>query len=184
MRSKRIHAVLAALLVLLPALPARAQSEPSESDGEDPPPPRRFAPEPESKLDPQWYGGTVLIVDAASALALVALPPAGVAGYGLGAPAVHVAHGRPGAAAGSLALRLGAVLWAIGLSMPTAECEDTGMNCGSGLEPVAPLLGAIAVDAIFLSWKTPESSRAAAPAVLPAVAFRPGGGTVGLSGRF
>jgi hypothetical protein len=180
--------VAAAALVLSQASPqafALDETPPATEprpDSEDPPPARRFAPPPQS--EPEWYGGTVLIVDAASVLALVALPPAGVAGFGLGGPAVHVAHGRPGAAAGSLAVRLAAVLGAIALSMPTAECEDTGKNCGSGLEVVAPLLGAIPFDAVFLSWTTPESSRATVPAVLPAVALRPGGWTVGLSGRF
>jgi hypothetical protein len=169
------------MAVLLATVPAWAQSESTQPDAEDPPPPGRFTLRPPP--EPQWYGATVLIVDGGSLLSLAVLPPVGAIGLGLGAPAVHVAHGRPAAALGSLALRAGAFLWAIALSMPTGECEETGKGCTSAYAPL-PFLGAMAIDAAFIAWKTPDVPKSAAPALVPSVALTPGGGAVGLSGRF
>ena len=75
------------------------------------------------------------------------------------------------------------MLFGLMLTFPSGECEETGDGCTSHLVPL-PLLGAVAFDAIFLSWATPEPRQAATPAVLPAIALTPGGGTLGVSGRF
>lgn len=53
-----------------------------------------------------WYGWQVLITDGASIAALAVAPPASVAGYALGGPIVHLAHGRLDNAAASLGTRV------------------------------------------------------------------------------
>jgi hypothetical protein len=185
-------ALVAEVLVMLVAAPARAQSEsdqPAQPDAEDPPPPGRFPSTPAfTPAKPEWYGGTVAIVDGASYLSMLLLPPAGLAGIALGAPVVHASHGRWGAAAGSLALRSGALLTAFVIAgMPSKECEDGEPSCdrtGRYVKALAPLLAVQVVDAMFLSWKTSETGQAAAAPVLPSIALTPGGGTLSLSGRF
>jgi hypothetical protein len=49
---------------------------------------------------------------------------------------------------------------------------------------LVPLLAVQLADVMFFSWTTPDPGQAAAPAVLPSNALSPGGGTLGLSGRF
>jgi hypothetical protein len=186
-------AIVAELLVMFVAAPARAQSEsaqPAQPDAEDPPPPGRFPSRPAftPPAKPEWYGGTVAIVDGASYLSMVLLPPAGLAGIALGAPVVHASHGRWGMAAGSLALRSGALLTAVVIAgMPSDECEHNEPTCdptGRYVQALVPLLAVQVADVMFFSWTTPETEQAALPAVLPSIALTPGGGALGLSGRF
>jgi hypothetical protein len=190
---KRLLAAIAALLFASLPAAARGQAPPESlpaTPSEDPPPPGRFPSRPAFTPDakPEWYGGTVAIVDGASYLSMVLLPPAGLAGIALGAPVVHASHGRWGVAAGSLALRSGALLTAFVIAgMPSKECEDNQPTCdrtGRYVKALVPLLAVQLADVLFFSWATPETGQAAAPAVLPSIALRPGGGTLGLSGRF
>ena len=129
------------------------------------------------------------IVDGASYLSMVLLPPAGLAGIALGAPVVHASHGRWGVAAGSLALRSGALLTAFVIAgMPSEECEHNEPTCdpsGRYVKALVPLLAVQLADVMFFSWTRPDGGQAAAPAVLPSIALlREGGGAVSLVGRF
>jgi hypothetical protein len=76
--------------------------------------------------------------------------------------------------------------WAVVGTMPTSpECEERGEGCRSILELIGPMLAVQAIDAIFFSWDQPaDTRRASAPAVLPGLTLREGGGTLSLSGRF
>lgn len=106
----------------------------------------------------RWYGWQNLIVDGLVGLVTLGLATGaswprerdqalvvGLLGYGLGSPLVHLGHGRGGAAAGSLALRVVAPL--------------LGAALGKGLEP-ALMLGAAAVavdDALLAREKVPAT---------------------------
>lgn len=147
----------------------------------------------------RWYGWQGLIVDGASILLVTpAIPPLGVGGYFLGAPIVHAAHGRWGAAGGSVLLRIGLpVVGAIVANGGTSDRSCGEFGClravvGAGVG----ILAAIAVDAAALSWETVPVTRedradkdarsqrrslAVAPGIAPR---REGGVDVGLSGTF
>jgi hypothetical protein len=181
-------AVVAALLVMVLAAPVHAQSESAQPAGEDPPPPRRFVPTAAREAKPEWYGGTVALVDGGSYLSMLLLPHAGVAGIALGGPVVHAYNGRVGMAAGSFGLRAGALLTAFVIAgMPSQACEDGEAGCdrtGRYLKALVPVLAVQVLDATLFSWATPDTKQAAAPALVPSLALTPGGGTLGLSGRF
>lgn len=128
-----------------------------------------------------------------------ALVGLGVLGYAIGAPIVHGAHGRGGAALGSLALRVGLPIAgaAIGAQIkkgcshsPSSNadsfdiCLDFGYM-GEGL--VTGMLLASALDAGLLSWEVNDAgtdARRLSFSIAPA--FEPKTGTKGvsLSGRF
>jgi hypothetical protein len=179
-------ALAACLIASAAAAVARAEEAPfptpAAEPSEDPPPVGRFQIAPNG--DPQWYGGLVLLTDLASDLGTIVLPPAGLAGMAFGAPAIHASHGRWGVAAGSFALRVGAMLWVVAAAMPSDECEHGMGGCRSIFEIIGPLVAVQALDAAFFSWAPSETRRASAPSLLPAVAAREGGGTLSLSGRF
>lgn len=161
-----------------------------------PPTPTRKAEKADATRD-RWYGWQVLVVDGVSLLvATPALPPLGVAGYVLGAPIVHAAHGSWGTAAGSVGLRvglplLGAFVGSEGLDRGSCRELCVGGVIGAG----AGILTAIALDAAALSWETvpvtkqdrdeararPARSFAVSPGIAPR---REGGVDVGVTGVF
>ena len=132
-----------------------------------------------------WYGWQTFASDAVSTglfLAAIQLsngngllessaPPSanlaaglGMAGYVAGAPTIHILHGRPGAAAGSVFLRLGLPIVGGLVGDRLATCPpptgDYG-NCGLG-EIIVGFLGGIVaasvVDATALSWEKPSAA--------------------------
>ncbi len=156
-----------------------------------------------------WYGEQILAVDFGSIF--LALPTFGVslAGLVVGGPIVHWAHGNPGRAVGSLALRggmggLGAML-AFAVSEGARRREDeecarkgySGESCygdfgdlrGVGAAAIGfavGLIGASVIDATVLAW---EDAPAATPTstglrVAPTFAMVEGGGTLGIVGVF
>jgi hypothetical protein len=102
-------------------------------DDDDDDPPAAPAPPTESR----WYGWQVLLVDAAAVTAGAATQqlPIFLAMYALGPPIVHAGHARLGAAAGSLALRVGLPLVTGGVvyALLDERCgPGSGEWCGLG----------------------------------------------------
>ncbi len=167
------------------------------------------APKPSAEPETTWYGAQTLAADgAAIALALVGgaasrsqgisntLLTASVAAYGLGAPIVHIAHGRGGVAAGDLLLRIGAPFLGglFGALMGGAAwgqssyCGDGG-SCGALVGGMfglgAGMLTASIVDAAALAYEPAAPHDASAKqqiGVRVAPSFAPGG--VGAIGTF
>ena len=124
-----------------------------------------------------WYGWQTLVTDGAGVSLFVASAAAsahsqraatglvygGAATLVLGGPVVHAAHGRWGAAAGSLALRVGLpALAVLALSQP---CEG---ECGAQyLFGLFAFTAPVALDACALSWE-----RAPAAAAIPSAGPR------------
>jgi hypothetical protein len=145
-----------------------------------------------------WYGWQLLLADVAAGMVPIAVNNFGHAGgevnregfitgvalWALLSPAIHLAHGREGAAAKSLVLRLalplaiGGVAYAIG----NANCPQTGFQivpCGIGPGAVGAavgFLGATLIDASALGWSE------APPRVF--LTADPKHGALGLGGRF
>jgi len=96
--------------------------------------------------------------------------------YGLTVPIIHAAHGRPGTALGSLALR--AVLPVAGVYLFGGKDDDEGTSIIAGI-----MLGvgvAMFIDTAFLAKGDDVPARSWAPTVAPTN----GGMTVGLGGHF
>jgi hypothetical protein len=137
----------------------------------------------------RWYGAPTLGVDLAS-LGLAALSNkqdskvlayTSIAGFALGGPINHAAHGNWGRAAGSLALRVSLpVLAGVGGALVPGACDDR--SCvGLGVGIVVGILAASAVDAAALSWeKVPQKPAA----ITPLVAVGKDMAYVGASGTF
>jgi len=144
-----------------------------------------------------------MIVDAASLTFTMvtasegtqALPVVGLMGYALGGPTTHLLHDRPGAALGSLGLRVGAPLLLGGLAYAAVgSCERvTETSCDSPAEGLGRVIAAffggmvgvaiaVGVDAAVLSFE--EKPRPPEPRVH--VGFGPvkQGGELVVSGTF
>ena len=167
------------------------------------------------RRDTRWYGWQTLISDGTSLLLVPLLGTriasgetvayVAVGGYLLGAPVVHLAHGRPGMAAASLGLRVVMPLAGALVGAGLERCR--GDLCGLGGALVGGALGVISatvIDAAALTHETvadedePRDARttstgrsathAPAPksvAVTPAIGPRSGGGfDVGVGGTF
>lgn len=121
-----------------------------------------------------WYGWQVLVADAASATimgAALALTPdrgssnvnagfffAGVGAHAVAAPAVHLANGELGRAAGSLGMRVGATTlgFALGVAMaPGCGEEKMCFNAlgGGFIGGLVGMVTASALDASVLAYK-------------------------------
>jgi hypothetical protein len=149
----------------------------------------------------RWYGYQLLLADALS-VGLVyagagsgtgALATAGVGGMLLGAPIVHAVQGEPGRAFGSLGLRLAMPLAGAAIAMwaydrgnrDSRSCDCMGGALAGMGGMVLGLGAAMLTDALLLGWRpeTPARKRTSI-AMIPSVGVAPGGGSVGLAGRF
>lgn len=166
---------------------------------------------PPSTVQPQTmtvnYRSDVLLADGASiGLVLLAAPTHspqlaafGVSGFFLGAPIVHIAHGRGTAALESLGLRAGLPLvgaW-IGYRVGPQDiacadaapvegglgggCTDQGSIVGMLLGGLAGGVSAMVIDAKFLAK---YEKRTAPPSWTASIAPSHGGATVGVAGTF
>jgi hypothetical protein len=197
-----------ALSTLLLARTAAAQ----ESGAAPVVPPPAVEPTPPaapSSSGSQWYGWQTLASDGATLLSTIALANVhslnsngnsaivltnlGV-GFGLGAPLVHFAHGRPLTALADIAMRVGGVVVgalvgaaAMGSNGDSRE-DDMGAVVGLLLGGVVGSSAAVVVDATVLSWEKRGPARAAtvgqAFTIEPTLGWAPGGGTLGVQGRF
>jgi hypothetical protein len=159
--------------------------------------PTESAPEPEGWV---WYGSRLMLADGASlalgfAGAVTSTGPVALTGLGgmvLGAPVVHLVEGQRGRALGSLGLRLVLPIAGGALAAWSEERGNKGGECncmGGALAFVGGMaLGmgvAMVVDAAFLGWRyQPATTRQTSVSVIPSFALAPGGGSVGLAGRF
>jgi hypothetical protein len=155
----------------------------------------------------EWYGSHTLAADAIPAsLFLLTIPVdndseagfwgAGAFTFAVGAPAVHVAHGRPWTALGSLGLRLSVPI--VGMFFGAQIDGSMPLKCSAMMDcemsttylTAGGLIGAAAVSAIDASLlafeRVPEREVAASPAVTlsPVVALTERGGRLGLLGSF
>jgi hypothetical protein len=166
-----------------------------------PPPSPAQPPDVDAPGDTVWYGYKLMLADAAS-VALVmagastnsdALAMTGLGGTFLGAPLVHAVEGRGGRAVGSLGLRLlmpiaGAAL--AGWAYDRDHRDDRECDCMGGAFAMmgGMVLGmgtAMLVDALVLGWRTEAPvSKHKTVALIPSIAVTPGGGSLGLAGRF
>ena len=96
--------------------------------------------------------------------------------YGLTVPIIHAAHGRPGSALGSLALRCALPLAGMYLLGSKDDDEGTSMIAGFMLGVGA----AMVIDTAWLAKGDEVPARSWAPTVAPTN----GGMTVGLGGHF
>ncbi len=122
-----------------------------------------------SAASAEWYGYQTLATDGASiATGAVIVTAAdgnsavtnlgvglGALGYGLGPPIVHLANDRPGAAVGSLGLRLGLPL--VGAITGAFATKGSDNFIGVFVGAVVGAVVAIALDASLLAWKTEAS---------------------------
>src|SRR6188768_4174874 len=174
-------------------LASSADAQYGEDTAVRPPPQLRDSPAQSVR---QWYGWQMLASDVAS-VALFAggaayangqgvyerTPPlanvmvtAGIAGYALGAPALHFVHERPFVAVGSLGLRLagpalGGLLGVAFAECPAPEATEYG-SCGMTQMAMGASVGALAaiiLDATLLGW---SSAKVEAPAT-PRLGFAP-----------
>jgi hypothetical protein len=183
-------------LALPPGLPAA----PRGADSAQP----AFAPGHDAaaaRAEPRRsYAGPVVAVDVLSVGAMLgALSTGGAellllggAGYTLGAPINHLAHGHPGRAAASFGIRAAAFGLATG-----AIIEDVlAHHCDGDVNPCGPpaggialgalvALGAAALDDVLLA-REPESRavRPTAAQLTPGLAVGPRTASLSLAGRF
>jgi hypothetical protein len=148
----------------------------------------------------EHYGWQILLTDAASVVAGFAIgnysPNAGVAtfagGYLLGGSLVHLGHGNPGRALGSVALRAG--LPALGVSLvllPEQHCDSEG-GCDDFGRAIAVLatgvfgmIAASAIDWSVLSRSIEEVPVKRGPTLVPQVSAGADGSLqLGVQGRF
>jgi hypothetical protein len=151
----------------------------------------------------RWYGWQTLMTDGV-AVALLATgieaQSGGVAAlsgatFALGAPIVHLAHGRGGAAAASLGIRVGMATvglfggaWMESCSSHTSEDEGTvcGMQ-GATIGLLAGAAGAMIIDAALLAHedvRREQPKGTAALSVSPTVSVTKSSGILGLAGAF
>jgi hypothetical protein len=175
------HPILALvpLAALLAAPPALAESAPAS--------------------DYRWYGFELLAADALSLTAMYAgaasgtdaLAVPGVVGLFVAAPLVHAVEGNGGRALGSLGVRLVLPIAGAALASWDYDRNDKGDGCdcmGGALATFGGfalgLVSAMAVDALVLGWEREAPPPRKQLSLVPTVAVTPGGGGVGLAGRF
>jgi hypothetical protein len=193
MRSTRTSAALASLLLLLPAVAVADEPEgpgPSVADSA-----------------PDHHRAWLLAADALAAVVMaspallhtreggywsgqdaqVGLLSTGIALYCVGGPIVHLAYGHVGAAAGSLALRVGLPLGGglagglIGAAGSSGDEPFTPIFAGALIGGVTGMLAASIVDS---AWLVPdEAPRPVAPWT-PVVSAWRGGAGLGLAGTW
>lgn len=163
----------------------------------EPPPPRAPTPEvaPASPTITSRYGAQILVgefagVSAAGVGAVVGEETGALVGAGvwmLSAPAIHLAHGNPGRAVVSVALRQG-LLWSgalIGSQLPCAPVTEH-RNCHLGRAVGGAMIGygaAVIIDALFLA-RTTRAAPTRAPTWSPTLAAAPEGVSLGVAGVF
>jgi hypothetical protein len=189
--------------------PPVAQEPEASPEALAPPPPAYELPARQER--DHWYGRDILVTDGVSIGAGLGLglanPGAGLGvfagGYALGGPIVHLAHGRPLAALGSLALRLGAPTvglftgYSIAKVSGRAEDDDAGPAAAALVGVILGYAAAISIDAAVLAHESEDAAddpdsgsrkKAAPPSAAfswaPTVAPIREGGMVGIGGRF
>lgn len=140
-----------------------------------------------------YYGAQIVLADLVGVVGAVVVGArfqsvtAALGTYLLAAPLVHVLHGQPGTAFGSLLLHVAAPGLGILVSVAMIEggCGGGDIGCafmGLLLGGVGGLVAATAIDAGFLAKKTPERPLVS---LVPTIQVAGSGTTtLGLAGRF
>jgi hypothetical protein len=133
----------------------------------------------------RWYGWQILMADGAALTIGLASRnvAASLVAYGLPSPVLHLAHERPGAVLGALALRAAlpviAAVAGYSLEMATSNPCSRGQDlCFRGLGGAlvgvfAGYLGAVVIDAAVLARENPPSERTDAPPRASRVRWQP-----------
>jgi hypothetical protein len=135
------------------------------------PPPSGWTPMADSgwRTESRWYGWQTLVADGASLTLLAvgislessALSAAGLLGYALGSPAVHVGHVRPLTALGSTGLRIALPATGMLLGPALGSChhdeEPSLASCTTESRVVGSLIGAAVAIALDASWLARDS---------------------------
>lgn len=189
--------ILVALTLVAPS--SAAETSPPESSAQ---PVVSTGPRLRVEAEHRWYGWQTLLVDTASFTTIFAtalddgpggvVPALGVAGYVLGGPVVHMAHGRWLHAGISGALRLGLPLALAGTVLVTSgDCRDSlgdTYGClGAGIAALGVgAIGAIVASVIDIAALTHESIPTSRPVTSLDVRSTPtrGGFVVGLTRTF
>jgi len=154
-----------------------------------------------ARAEPQRsYAGPVVVVDVLSIGAMlgafstksVELLMLGGAGYTLGAPINHLAHGHPGRAAASLAIRAAALGLATGAIIEDVlvhHCDGDVSPCGAPVGGIAlgalVAIGAAALDDALLAREPERPAAGPTSAQLtPGLAVGPRTALLSLGGRF
>jgi hypothetical protein len=143
----------------------------------------------------EWYGWQLLTSDAATLVTTTLLLGSFndesygqlnfAAGYLVGGPTIHVAHGNYGTAFGSLVLRAGLPTAGalVGCAAYGDNQEVLGCLPGAALGLVIGMGGAIALDAGVLAYRD-EKPRPKTFEVMPSASLSRTGATFGLQGSF
>lgn len=133
-------------------------------------------PAPSPPRVKRWYGAYTLATDGASLVLAVAggvldregegLVMAGLGGYLVGGPIVHLAHGNPGRSLLSLGTRAGLPVTVAFLGVAAENCGGRGDFCGLGGAIIGFGLGMVAAVAI-------DAAAIARDEVEPPVTFSP-----------
>jgi hypothetical protein len=136
------------------------------------PPPSGWTPMADAGSQPasRWYGWQTLAADGAAltllsigiSLESSALSAAGLLGYALGSPAVHVGHARPLTALGSAGLRIALPATGMLLGSELRNCDQVegprSISCTTESLVVGSLIGAAVATALDASWLARESA--------------------------
>lgn len=152
---------------------------------------------PPSKPKSRWYGWQTLSSDLAS-IWLVLVPSvsdklqaavvAGVAGYCLSSPVIHLAHGSVPRALGSVGMRLGALGSGVFLMYLAIATQDDGSEPDPSTGTLIAIYSAalatpIVIDATLLAYE-PVEEPAQSVRVAPALGFDRHGARLGVGGVF
>jgi hypothetical protein len=156
-------------------------------------------PSTRKKID--YYGWQILLTDASGVAAGIAIgstgyPGSGLlvfsGGYVLGGPIVHLSHGHPGRALGSLGLRLG--LPVLGFSLPLlqdpscdseGDCDDLGQLVAALALGVVGMGVASVIDWAVLGTSVEDVPVERGPTLVPQVSAGADGSLqIGVLGRF
>jgi hypothetical protein len=145
-----------------------------------------------------WYGGPILIADAAAFTLVVGSQLArlhtkvpigfGLATFVLAPPVAHTLHGHWGRGLGSLGLRLGLpVLGGLALAGGIGTCHQDDDSCYAEGALLGALVGmgvAASVDQLTAFDRHETSAKPRALIVVPTLAVGRAGGSIGLAGLF
>lgn len=186
-----VVSTVVALVVAGWASPAASQNVSDDPDLNGP----QALPETWTLKGASWYGYQTFAADALAVTLFLAAGDSSAAGwavaglYVLGGPTVHALHRRPGAVAGSLALRIVVPFIGAALGAATADCSkrvvnDENCDFGPGLIGFGFGLGvAMILDSALIAWDPAPKSPRVAPisprsvSLFP-VPLRGGGGLV------
>lgn len=145
-----------------------------------------------------WYGGPILLADAAAFAAVVvgshvrgqgAVAGLGLASFVLTPAVVHVTHGHRGRGLGSAGLRLALPLFAAfaGAGVGSGDCHQDDDSCTVSGFATGLLVGmgaAAIIDQALAFDRPPPTAKPRALVVGPTLAVGRAGGSVGVAGFF